>query len=53
MKDNKVTIPFRKLCVYVASAVGISEMLTSQEGLPTLILATMCFIALVLDIIKN
>lgn len=50
---NKVNLSLGKVCVYIASAVGIAEMITSQQGLPTLILATMCFIALVLDIINN
>lgn len=53
MKNNKQTIPLRKIFVYVASAVGIAEMLISKEGLLTMIFAIFCFIALVIEVISN
>ena len=41
---------FSKTFMYIAISIGITELLTSGEGILTIILGIICFIATIVDL---
>ena len=50
MNEDLRTKALTKTLLYISSAVGIAEMLISDEGILVVILAIACFISFIADL---